>query len=41
VASASRWIAPDAIMDKAPQVCEEERTDVLQRIAQALAPAAQ
>jgi hypothetical protein len=38
VASTSRWIAPDAMMDKAPEVCEEERTDVLQRMAEVLVP---
>ena len=41
VASTSRWIAPDAMMDKAPQVCEEERTAVLQRMAEGLTPPAQ
>ena len=39
VASTSRWIAPDAMMDKAPQVCEAERTDVLERMNQVLVPA--
>jgi hypothetical protein len=39
VASTSRWIAPDAMTDKAPEVCEEERTDVLQRMAEVLVPA--
>jgi hypothetical protein len=41
VASTSRWIAPDAMTDQASQVCEEERTDVLQRMAEALVPAPQ
>jgi hypothetical protein len=40
VASTSRWIAPDAMIDKAAAVCEEERTDVLERIAQVLMPPA-
>ena len=39
VASTSRWIAPDAMMDKAPQVCEEERMDVLARMDEVLVPA--
>jgi hypothetical protein len=38
VASTSRWLAPQAMSDKAPQLCELERTDVLERIAQTLAP---
>jgi hypothetical protein len=38
VASTSRWIAPDAMIDQAPEVCEEERTDVLERMAQVLVP---
>jgi hypothetical protein len=38
VASTSRWLAPQAMSDKAPQLCEQERTDVLERIAQTLAP---
>ena len=41
VASTSRWIAPDAMTDKASQVCEQERTDVLQRMAEVLVPAPQ
>ena len=41
VTSTSRWIAPDAMMDKAPRVCEEERTAVLQRVAEGLTPTAQ
>jgi hypothetical protein len=40
VASTSRWIAPDAMIDKAPEVCEEERMDVLERMAQVLVPPA-
>jgi len=38
VESTSRWLAPEAMNDKAPQVCEQERTDVLERIAQTLTP---
>ena len=41
VASTSRWIAPEAMMDKAPQVCEQERTNVLERIDQVLVPVTQ
>lgn len=38
VASTSRWIAPGRMSDKAPEVCEHERTAVLERIAQTLVP---
>ncbi len=38
IASASRWVAPDAMMDKAPKVCEQERIDVLERMNQVLVP---
>ncbi len=38
VGSTSRWIAPDAMTDRATEVCEEERTDVLERRAQVLLP---
>jgi hypothetical protein len=41
VASTSRWIAPGAMMDKAPDVCEQERTDVLERMDQVLVPTTQ
>jgi hypothetical protein len=40
VASTSRWVAPGSMSDKAPKVCEEERTQVLERTAQVLVPAA-
>ena len=40
VGSTSRWIAPDAMTDKATEVCEGERTDVLQRMAEVLVPVA-
>jgi hypothetical protein len=38
VTSVSRWVAPGGMADKAPQVCEEERTQVLERTAQVLVP---
>ena len=40
VASVSRWVAPGGMADKAPEVCEEERSQVLERTAQVLAPPA-
>lgn len=39
VSSTSRWVAPGGMSDKAPTVCEEERSQVLERTAQVLAPA--
>jgi hypothetical protein len=41
VASTSRWIARDAMMDKAPEVCEQERTDVFERMDEVLVPTTQ
>jgi hypothetical protein len=41
VASTSRWVAPDRMSDKAPTVCERNRTEVLDRIAQVLNPPVQ
>lgn len=41
VGTTSRWLAPAAMSDKAPQVCEQERTEVLARIAQTVAPTPQ
>lgn len=38
VRSTSRWIAPDAMMDKAAEVCEQERTAVLARMDEVLVP---
>ena len=38
VSTTSRWIAPGAMADKAPEVCEEERTEVLERTAAVLVP---
>ncbi|MGH7525357.1 MAG: hypothetical protein ACREMX_01485 [Gemmatimonadales bacterium] len=40
VAAISRWVAPGRMMDKAPQVCEGERLDVLERITQTIVPPA-
>lgn len=37
----SRWLAPEQMADKAPTVCEQERTDVLARITQTIAPPTQ
>jgi hypothetical protein len=36
--STSRWIAPQNMMDKATQVCELERTQVLERINATVVP---
>ena len=41
LASTSRWVAPQTMQDKAPQVCERERTDVLDRINTTVAPPSQ
>ncbi|MEP7228284.1 MAG: hypothetical protein ABI785_13030 [Gemmatimonadales bacterium] len=38
VSSTSRWVAPGGMSDKAPTVCETERSQVLDRTAQVLAP---
>jgi hypothetical protein len=38
VVSKSRWIAPGSMSDKAPKVCEQERSQVLGRTAAALSP---
>lgn len=40
VATTSRWLAPVQAGDKGPKVCEQERTDVLARINQTIAPPA-
>ena len=40
VTSVSRWLAPATMSDKAPQVCEEERSQVLERTAGVLNPPA-
>lgn len=41
VTTVSRWVAPGSMADKAPTVCEQERTEVLERAAQVLVPPAQ
>jgi hypothetical protein len=38
VSTTTRWVAPEAMGDKAPQVCEQERHDVLDRLTQTLVP---
>jgi hypothetical protein len=38
VATTSRWVAPGGMADKAPKVCERERSEVLERTAQVLVP---
>ena len=38
VTSTSRWIAPASMSDKAPTVCEQERSQVLERTALVLNP---
>ena len=38
LSSTSRWIASEKMADKAPEVCERERTQVLERIASTIAP---
>jgi hypothetical protein len=39
LSSTSRWVASEKMADKAPEVCERERTEVLERIASTVAPA--
>ena len=38
LSSTSRWVASEKMADKAPEVCERERTQVLDRIASTIAP---
>ena len=38
VSTTSRWLAPGSMSDKAPKVCEQERSQVLERTAQVLVP---
>jgi hypothetical protein len=38
LSSTSRWVASEKMADKAPEVCERERTQVLERIASTIAP---
>jgi hypothetical protein len=40
VTSTSRWIAPEGMNEQAPKVCEQERSQVLERTAQVLVPPA-
>jgi hypothetical protein len=40
VAATSRWIAPSSMSEKAPTVCERERSQVLERADQVLVPLA-
>jgi hypothetical protein len=40
IASTSRWLAPEPMIDKAPKVCEDERVAVLERVVQVLVPPA-
>lgn len=39
LASTSRWLAPQAMAESAPKVCEQERAEVLDRIQLTVAPA--
>ncbi|HEY8256658.1 MAG TPA: hypothetical protein VIG08_03305 [Gemmatimonadales bacterium] len=34
----SRWISAEPMLDKAPTICEQERQDVLSRVAMVIAP---
>jgi hypothetical protein len=38
VATTSRWVAPELMSDKAPKVCEQERSEVLERMVAVLVP---
>jgi hypothetical protein len=38
LSSTSRWVASEKMADKAPEVCERERTQVLERIATTVSP---
>ena len=40
VSTTTRWVAPDAMSDKAPQVCEQERQQVLARLSETIVPPA-
>ena len=40
VTTRTRWVAPGAMEDKAPEVCDQERKEVLERIDQTLVPPA-
>ena len=38
VTTRTRWVAPGAMEDQAPEVCDQERKEVLERIDQTLVP---
>jgi hypothetical protein len=38
LATTSRWLAPQAMAESAPKVCEQERVDVLDRIQETVVP---
>jgi hypothetical protein len=38
LSTTSRWVASEKMVDKAPRVCEVDRTEVLERIATTLVP---
>jgi hypothetical protein len=38
VSTTTRWLAPEQMSDKAPQMCEQEREDVLDRVNLVLVP---
>jgi hypothetical protein len=38
VAATSRWVAPSSMSEQAPKVCEQERSQVLDRTNQVLVP---
>jgi hypothetical protein len=38
ISTTTRWLAPEQMVDKAPQVCEQERKDVLERVNLVLVP---
>jgi hypothetical protein len=40
ISTTTRWVAPDAMSDKAPQVCEQERQQVLARLNETILPPA-
>jgi len=40
LATQSRWLAPASMADQAPEICEEQRAEVLDRIRVTVAPPA-
>jgi hypothetical protein len=38
ISTTTRWVAPAAMSDKAPHVCEQERQQVLARLSETLVP---